>query len=159
MIIQFILCFFATLSFAILFSAPKKQLIFCGLTGAIGWITYLICQGMDSGIGISNLVATLVLTLFSRFFATINKNPVTVYLVAGIFPLVPGAGIYYTSYYFIMNEMDACSAAGMDTIKIAGSIVLGIIFGFAIPQNIFNALGKFERKNHYERKSRTGPTK
>ena len=38
MMIQFIVGFFATLSFAILFSAPKRQLVFCGLTGAAGWI-------------------------------------------------------------------------------------------------------------------------
>ena len=150
MILQFIICFFATLSFAVLFSAPKKQLIFCGLTGAIGWIAYLLCMEINGSISISNLVATLVLTLIARTFSAINKTPVTVYLMTGIFPLVPGACIYYTSYYFIMNEMDNCSKAGMDTIKIAGSIVLGIIFGFALPQKLFNALQNLKGPKHHE---------
>ena len=158
MILQFIICFFATLSFAVLFSAPKKQLIFCGLTGAIGWIAYLICLNLNVSSGVSNLFATLILTLFARLFAAINKNPVTVYLIAGIFPLVPGAGIYYTSYYFIMNEMSACTKSGMDTIKVAGSFVLGIIFGFALPQSIFNTIGKVERGKKHERKENTGTT-
>ena len=39
MIIQFIVSLFATLSFAELFGAPKKELFFCGLTGAIGWVS------------------------------------------------------------------------------------------------------------------------
>ena len=43
MIIQFLVSLAATLSFAVLFSAEKKQLFFCGLTGALGWIVYLIC--------------------------------------------------------------------------------------------------------------------
>ena len=140
MIIQFLVCFVANISFAVLFSAPKRQLIFCGLTGSVGWLVYLLCKDCGFGLTGSNLVATLTLTLISRTIAALQKHPVTVYLVAGIFPLVPGAGIYYMSYYFIMNEMEQCTKWGMDTLKIAGSIVLGIIFGFALPQKLFNKL-------------------
>ena len=130
MFIQFIVSMIATLSFAVLFCAPKSELLFCGLTGAIGWIVYLICLQFDTGTVIANMIATLALTVFSRMVAALRKNPVTVYLIAGIFPLVPGAGIYYTSYYFIMNNMSEFSRYGMETIKVAGAIVLGIIFGF-----------------------------
>ncbi len=142
MIVQFVVCLVATLSFAILFSAPKMQLLFCGLTGAIGWIVYLICIENGIGAAIANLIATFALTVISRTISALRKNPVTVYLVAGIFPLVPGAGIYYTSYYFIMNEMSEFTRAGTDTIKTAGAIALGIILGFAIPQQLFRTLQK-----------------
>lgn len=142
MILQFIVCTVATLSFAVLFAAPKTELIFCGLTGALGWIVYLICLDFNTGTAIANLIATFALTVISRSIASARKNPVTVYLIAGIFPLVPGAGIYYTSYYFIMNQMSECSSHGMETVKVAGAIVLGIIFGFALPQSWFNALRK-----------------
>lgn len=142
MISQFIICAFATLSFAVLFGAAKTELIYCGLTGGIGWIVYLICLDLDTGTAIANLVAAFALTVIARTIASVRKNPVTVYLISGIFPLVPGAGIYYTSYYFIMNEMKQCSTAGMETVKVAGAIVLGIIFGFALPQNWFNALSR-----------------
>lgn len=140
MIIQFIVSLFATLSFAVLFGAPKSELFFCGLTGAIGWLVYLLLLNFGSGITVPNLIATFALTVFSRMIAALRKNPVTVYLISGIFPLVPGAGIYYTSYYFIMNDTAQCSSYGTETIKIAGAIVLGIIFGFGLPQNWFNQL-------------------
>ena len=94
MFIQFIVSMIATLSFAVLFCAPKSELLFCGLTGAIGWIVYLICLQFDTGTVIANMIATLALTVFSRVVAALRKNPVTIYLIAGIFPLVPGAGIY-----------------------------------------------------------------
>lgn len=140
MVLQFIISLMATLSFAVLFCAPKPELFFCGLTGAIGWIVYLICLNFNDSITIANLTATLALTVISRMIASLRKNPVTLYLISGIFPLVPGAGIYYTSYYFIMNEMADSSRYGMQTVKVAGAIVLGIIFGFAVPQGWFNAL-------------------
>ena len=124
MFIQFIVSMIATLSFAVLFCAPKSELLFCGLTGAIGWIVYLICLQFDTGTVIANMIATLALTVFSRVVAALRKNPVTVYLIAGIFPLVPGAGIYYTSYYFIMNNMSEFSRYGMETIKVAGAYTI-----------------------------------
>ena len=146
MMIQFIVGFFATLSFAILFSAPKRQLVFCGLTGAAGWIVYLLLMQNDSGIALANLAATFVLTLMARIFAARERQPVTVYLLSGIFPLVPGAGIYYTSYYFIMHDMTNFSRYGSETVIIAGSIALGIVFGFALPQKMFNALPQLGHK-------------
>ena len=146
MIIQFIVSLFATLSFAELFGAPKKELFFCGLTGAIGWVVYVIGLNGDLGTVLANLTATFTLTVFSRILSAIRRNPVTVYLIAGIFPLVPGAGIYYTSHYFIMNDMPQFSNYGMETIKVAGAIVLGIVFGLGLPQSWFNTLQRIERK-------------
>lgn len=148
MIIQFIVCFFATLSFAILFSAPKQQLFFCGFTGAAGWMVYLFLLESNAGLALANLAASFTLTLLSRIFAAAEQHPVTVYLLAGIFPLVPGAGIYYTSYYLIMHQMEQFAAKGAETLIVAGSIVLGIVFGFALPHNLFNALGKLHEKKH-----------
>lgn len=143
MILQFIVAMLATASFAILFCAPKEQMIRCALTGAVGWITFLALDAL-TGTVVASLIATFFLTILSRIFAAIWKNPVTIYLVTGIFVLVPGAGIYYTSYYFIMNQMDLFAAKGMETFKIAGAIAIGIIFGFAIPQSIFH---KLQRKS------------
>lgn len=137
MILQFIAAMIATASFAMLFSIPKDQWFCSALTGGAAWLAYLIFQKLGTGVVMASLFATFLLTIVSRIFAAWRKNPVTLYLVSGIFPLVPGAGIYYTSYYFIMNEMDLCAAKGIETFKIAGAIALGIIFAFAIPQRFF----------------------
>lgn len=139
---QFLICMIATLCFAVLFAAPKKELILCGIVGALSWVVYLLCAKFGTGAILANLIATFTLTVLARTIAAIRKNPVTIYLISGIFPLVPGAGIYYTSYYFIMNEMPQSSDYGMDTVKVAGAIVLGIIFGFALPQSWFHGLSR-----------------
>ena len=137
-IMQFIVAMIATLAFAMIFSAPKSELVYCGLSGAIGWISYLIISTILGAPTLGNMVGSLFLTLFSRSLAVKRKNPATVYLIAGIFPLVPGAGIYYTSYYLIMNNMETFSTYGLSTIKTAGAIVMGIICGMAFPQSWFN---------------------
>jgi len=142
MILQFIVCFIATLSFAVLFSAPKRQLFYCGLTGAAGWMVYLLVTNNNGSLALANLAASFTLTLLARVFAAIERHPATVYLLAGIFPLVPGAGIYYTSYYFIRHEMEQFAKYGTETVIVAGSIVFGIVFGSSLPQRLFHALAK-----------------
>lgn len=146
-IIEFIVASVATIGFAIVFSAPQKELIFCGLSGAIGWIFYSIIANTIDAPTLGNVVGSFFLTVFSRILASKRKNPVTVYLISGIFPLVPGAGIYYTSYYLIMNDMINFTNYGLSTIKTAGAIVMGIIFGMAFPQSWFNkAFAPCDRK-------------
>lgn len=145
MIVQFIIAMVATASFSILFSAPMGQLILCAATGALGWLSYLILVELGTGPVVASLIATFILTILSRIFSSIRKNPVTIYLVTGIFPLVPGAGIYYTSYYLIMNQLDLFASKGMETFKIAGAISIGIIFGFSLPQSLFHQLQNIPR--------------
>lgn len=143
MILHFMLSMLAMGSFALLLGAPKKQLFFCSFTGTLGWMTYETFLKLGSGTVFASLAATFLLTMLSRFFAALRKNPVTIYLVIGILPLVPGSGIYYTSYYFIMNEMHAFATKGMETFQIAGAIAIGILFGFSIPQGFFHKITNF----------------
>jgi uncharacterized membrane protein YjjB (DUF3815 family) len=136
MIIQTLVAFFATISFCILFSVPMKQYLFCGFTGAVAWLCYLLVVSFDFSPVLATFIAAIILTSFSRIFAIRRRVPVTVFLTAGIFPLVPGAGIYYTTYYMIMNQPSQAANKGIETIKLAVAIALGIMSVFAIPQKL-----------------------
>lgn len=138
MIIQTIVAFVATISFCIIFSVPAKQYVFCGITGAVGWLCYLLLVSYQFSTVIATFVAAIILTAFSRVLAIRRRVPVTVFLTAGIFSLVPGAGIYYTTYYLIMNQPGVSADKGIETIKLAVAIALGIMFVFAIPKKIMD---------------------
>lgn len=137
MILDFLLTLLAIDAFSVLFCTPKEQRFFCALTGALGWISYQLLLRMGSNFVFASLLASFHITFLSRLFAALRQTPVTVYLMPGILPLVPGAGIYYTSYYLIMQEMQVCAAKGVETFQIAGAIVLGITFAFSLPQDFF----------------------
>lgn len=138
MIIQTVVAFLGTISFCILFSVPKKQYIYCGFTGAIAWLCYLLLVSLQLSPVIATFIAAIILTSFSRIFAIRRKVPVTVFLTAGIFPLVPGAGIYYTTYNMIMNQPSQAANKGIETIKLAIAIALGIMSVFAIPKKLMD---------------------
>ncbi len=138
--LQFFIAMIATISFAILFTAPKKEVLYCGLTGALGWTVYYCMTENGVNFVLSVLVSTFCLTILARCFAVLRKSPVTMYVLPGIFPLVPGAGIYYTAYYLFIGNTEMSGYKGLETLEIAGAIVFGIIFGFGIPQWIFHKL-------------------
>ena len=145
-ILQFIAACVGTCAFAMVLSAPPREYVFCGVNGAVIWLVYLVLLKGGTGITVACMGATFVITLISRVLSAIRKNPVTVYLITAIFPLVPGAGIYYTAYYLIMDNFVMAGEKGLETFKVAGGIVLGILFGFFIPQSIFTRLADVSKK-------------
>ena len=133
LVAQFFLAGAGTLSFAVLFACPKRTLPCCALVGAVGWFVYetSILFGLEAFA--ASLLAVIPLTLLARIFAIVLKTPVTIFLLAGIFPLVPGAGIYYTAYYFIQNENALALAKGISTFKIAVALAIGISLVLCVP--------------------------
>lgn len=136
MIANIVCPFFGTLAFSILFNVPKKYYICCGFTGMAGWLCYCACVSVTS-VTVSSFVGTLVVVLLSRIFAVWQKCPITVFLVSGIFPLVPGAGVYYTAYYLVTDSLRMAAIKGLESVKIAFAIVLGIVFIVSMPREWF----------------------
>ena len=125
-----------TLSFAILFACPRRTLPYCGLVGAVGWLVYEIAELFGMEAFAASLLAVIPLTLLARILAITLRTPVTVFLLTGIFPLVPGAGIYYSAYYFIQGNNALALANGISTFKIAVALAVGIalVLGIPLPQ-------------------------
>ena len=59
--------------------------------------------------------------------ARVRKYPAISYLVVAIFPLIPGAGIYYTTSYLLQSDRNAFTEKALQTIGIAGVIAVGIL--------------------------------
>ena len=125
--------FVATVSFAILFQVPREQYVYSGLCGAAGWLCYLLVMQNYPSPAVASFAAVVVLTVMSRIFAVRRKTPVTVFLICGIFPLVPGAGIYYTAYYFLQGEQELFASKGGETFKVALALALGIALICSLP--------------------------
>ena len=137
--LQTAVAFAATIAFAVIFHAPRKELLFTGFTGGAGWLVYMAATYFGSGVVAASFLATLALAWLSRVFSFSRKAPVTVFLICGIFPLVPGAGIYYTGYHFFMGQDALALEKGLETIKIAIAIALGTGIVLSLPPFLFAA--------------------
>ncbi len=134
LVLEFCLAGLATTCFAVVLAVPKRQYMICGLVGAVGWLVYSLMTWYGLDPSVAALIASIPLTALARGFAIWRKVPVTVFLISGIFPLVPGAGIYYSAYYFIMNDPMA-GAKGQETLRVALALALGmtIVLGMPLP--------------------------
>lgn len=146
MVAEFIAAMVGTVAFSVLFCVPRRYYIYCGIIGAAGWVIYSACSGF-LGPAEACLAATIVVILLSRFAAIWKRCPVTVFLIAGIFPLVPGAGIYWTVYYLVTDQLRLAFQTGYGAVKSAVAIVLGIVFVFELPQKWFLAVLHIGKKN------------
>ncbi len=136
-ILQALCAFVATVSFCIMFKAPPKQYVISGLNGALSWIIYFALYE-PLGMFVATFFATAAIALTSRLLAVVRKTPVTILLIPGIIPLVPGSAIYHTAYNFFIGNEDSVSLYAANTLKLAFAIVLGIVVIFALPIKKYN---------------------
>lgn len=138
---QTLAAFIGTFAFAILFGVPRQQYATCGIIGAIGWAAFLIMTRAGiAGTMVSITFSTVLICLMSRMVAVWDKCPSTVYLLCGIFPLVPGAGIFWFTYYLVAEKFRLSMTTGFNAGMAAIAIVFGIILAMEFPQRWFSKL-------------------
>ena len=71
--------------------------------------------------------AAFFASVYAEVMARIRKYPAISYLVVSLFPLIPGAGIYYTMYYAVHGNMEQFAAEGTRTAAIAGVMAVGVL--------------------------------
>ena len=135
-----------TAAFALLFSVPPNCYLRCGVIGGLGGLLYLALDRLGLGTIVSIFAATALVVFCSRYSAVRRQCPVTLFLIPGIFPLVPGVGIYWTAYYLVTDRSALASQQGSTTLRSAVAIVLGILLVLELPQGLFRRLaGPFLR--------------
>lgn len=125
--IQNIATFVACAGFAIIFNIHGVGTLICALGGTITWCVYCLVTYFGGDIYTGYFLAAIVAAVYSEIMARVRKYPAISYLVIAIFPLIPGAGIYYTTNYLVRGDNTAFVQKGLQTIGIAGVIAVGIL--------------------------------
>lgn len=145
--IQIVAAFMGTSAFAVLFGVPRRYYFISGICGTVGWIVFLLLTRLtNASVVEASCAATIAVALSARTCAVLYKCPITVFLICGIFPLVPGAGIFWTSYYVVANRLSMALGAGFTAIKVTIAIILGIILVSEIPFKIWRSLAKRKKQ-------------
>ena len=137
-IFQTIISFIACLFFSVILYVPKKELFYCGIAGGVSWFVYCYFNTMLNNSVIATFLAAIVVTVVSRFFSHIRRNPSTIFLIPGILPLVPGAGMYYTMTAILEGNIMESYYQAITTFKLAGVVAIGIIIVLSLPYKFFN---------------------
>ncbi len=118
--------FGAVVTLGLIFCVPRRFLIRAGLVGAAGWCIdqALLSAGAHemSAMFVSAMLAAVISHLFARRF----KAPVTIFLVPGILPLVPGVGMYRIAYAVFQEDNATASHYFIYTLQMAAMIAIAI---------------------------------
>ena len=125
MIIGIIGIVIAISGFAILLETPKKHLIAATIVGIANGTVYLISMKCNAGTVFASFLAALTAAFLSHIFARHLKAPVTIFLVTGILPTVPGGGMYRIVANIIDDSPELMNTF-IETLEIAGAIALAI---------------------------------
>lgn len=129
---QFILAYLSTLGFTILFNIPRKNILAASFIGASGWLIYYTYNYHSNSKIIAAFWGAFLVGILGEIFARLKKEPATLFIIPGIIPLVPGAGMYYTMINIVENKLSDAAKIGTETLLIALSIAIGLILATSI---------------------------
>ena len=126
----FLPCFWAFLAcigFCVLFDIHGFGIVLTSLGGSLGWLAYLLAGALGCGIGFSAFIAGVFIAAYAEVMARIRKCPASGYLLIAFFPLVPGAGLFYTMKHYLAGNNAAFLEAARSALSMAGGLALGVL--------------------------------
>lgn len=127
LVAQLLPCFLSCLGFSIIFNIHGPGVLLCTFGGVLTWAVYILCQQWGTDTITAYFWASVLASAYSEVMARIRKYPAISYLLVSIFPLLPGAGVYYTMDYAVRGQMEQFASEGMFTAAIAGVMAVGIL--------------------------------
>lgn len=129
--VQLLAGFVSAVAFAYLFHVPQEQIFRSGVAGGMGWAIFLLTKGGWGEIGGMFMAATVVAVL-SEIMARRWRQPVVIFLIPGVIPLVPGGKAYLTMLSFLQNNYLEGLELLVSTVFLAGAVAAGIILASSV---------------------------
>ena len=124
--------FVAGVGFGALLSAPRKAILWSGILGAVGYMTYWL--GMQ--IGMAETAAMFLGALFAAVGTQIAarrfKMIATIFVTIAILPMVPGLGLYRAMSALAQGALASGGAIAAHTMALIVMLALGITLGSAL---------------------------
>lgn len=136
----------ACVGYSVVCNAPRKELIFCGINGFLGWFVYMLVYAKTGGAVSATMIATMAVTAVARFLSYHREAPSILYHIPGVLPLVPGAAVYKTMQAAIAGNILSTYSNALTGFKLAGAIGIGSLLILVLPYKAFEIFPRFGRK-------------
>ena len=140
-ITTFLLGMASCIGFCLLINIHRKSIFVAAAIGGLGWLTFEILMNNGSSKALAAFWGACIVTLASEFCSRKLKEAATVYIIPGILPLVPGAGLYYTMTEIINANYQQGASTANETFFVAGAIAIAILIAGSFVR-VFTALIK-----------------
>lgn len=124
MLVAVAAAFAASLLFSVTVQVPRQTLLACGLCGATSWLLAMLATLQRPVTG--SFVGALAVGLLSEFLARHQRQPASVYVYAGILPLVPGVNAFHAVMALVGGDTTTGLLQLVQSLVIAGAIAAGV---------------------------------
>ena len=142
---QFAIAFVASTAWGVIFRAPKKRILLAGLTGALGWMGWLLASAGGLEIVGRTALGAFAVGISGEIIARIWHEPATVFLTPGIVPLVPGVTVYAAMQAFVAGDYLGGLSLATETLLAAGAIAGGLAVATSLVRAVFRLLKRRQR--------------
>ena len=115
------------LGFALIAHVRLRHIAAATFGGFISWAIFLVFHHMDGSVFLPSLIAAMAVYVWSEIMARVMRAPVTIFLVPGILPLLPGSFLYYTMLGLINDDIPMFESYAITTIAVTLGIACGIV--------------------------------
>ena len=146
-ILNFIFSYTASLFFGVIFDVPKRLYNTVGIVGACGWMVYTIFfDGLNTHTIYSSFFGSLALGCLSHIMARSKKEPIIIFMIPGIIPLVPGGLAFDATKNLVLLEFSKAINTMLEVTLIAGAIALGLLFADQISKIILSGFARTRKR-------------
>lgn len=123
---QFIIAFIASCAWGVIFRAPRRSIAYGGLTGALGWLGWMLTAEAGLEIVGRTAIGAFAAGISGEIIARLRHEPATLFLTPGIVPLVPGVTVYAAMQAFVVADYLGGLSLTAEALFAAGAIAGGL---------------------------------
>ncbi len=135
--IQVIAAAFAAASFAVSNNIPRLRILAAGLAGGVGWLTYLLAIKFWNAPLVATFGAAFVVGMVGWGLARWQHSPITLYILPGVLPLLPGITIYQGMLALTENRTVDGLVLLIQATFLGGALAAGVALSNAVAPTIW----------------------
>ncbi len=145
MLLRMVLAFMTALLTGVTLRTPPSAWLTVGLTGMLGWGASEALSGKKVPELVVAVSGAVVVGAIAEIMARIQKQPVTVYIVSGIIPLVPGITAYNSMLEFLNRRFNEGLFLAFRAFLVASYLAAGLAVVPLIVRYLKSAARRFRR--------------
>lgn len=126
-IVSIFMGFLACVGYCLVSHVPKKCIFVTSAGGCLGWTVYTALMSSGTTKVMAAFLASVFIAFLGDFLSRVMKEAVTIFIIPGIIPFVPGSGMYYTMLAFIEGDSNKAGSLASETFFVAGAIAMGLL--------------------------------
>ena len=126
-LLQLIFCTVGCAGFALWFKVKWQHIAPCALGALLTWAVFLLAREETGGSFTASFIAAVICAAYSQIMARVCGAPAVIFNSVSVFPLIPGAALYYTMFGIVTGSIALAREQGISLISTCFAIVLGMM--------------------------------